>query len=270
MSYAETDPVIQVRDLVKEFDGRRVLNRISFCVHPGERLAILGPSGGGKSTLLSCLIGATIPEEGEIRLLGEVLRPKDRKAMDRLRLKFGVMFQGGALFSSMSIHDNVALPIRRHSGLADETIDILVGMKLNQVGLFAASERFPDELSGGMIKRAALARAMALDPALVFIDEPSAGLDPVTVAGIDDLLLKQATTHDVTMLVVTHDMQSAYRIASRLIMLYKGEILFDGSPQEIRECEDPVVRQFVEGRKDGPLGFQESTMDFRKLLLEGD
>jgi phospholipid/cholesterol/gamma-HCH transport system ATP-binding protein len=270
MTHKQTDPVIQVRDLVKEYDGRPVLDEISFTIQARERVAIIGPSGGGKSTLLSCMIGAAIPEQGEIRLLGETLRPRDRRAMNRLRLKFGVMFQGGALFSSMSIHDNVALPIQRHSGLAQETIDILVAMKLNQVGLFSASDKSPEELSGGMIKRAALARAMALDPALVFIDEPSAGLDPVTVAGIDDLLLKQAETHDVTMLVVTHDMPSAYRIANRMIMLYRGQILFDGSPREIRECEDPVVQQFIEGRKDGPIGFQESTLDFRKLLLEED
>ena len=216
------------------------------------------------------MIGAAIPEQGEIRLLGKTLQPKNRRAMNKLRLKFGVMFQGGALFSSMSIHDNVALPIRRHSALADETIDILVAMKLNQVGLFAASDKSPEELSGGMIKRAALARAMALDPALVFIDEPSAGLDPIAVAEIDDLLLKQAQTHDVAMVVVTHDMTSAYRIANRMIMLYKGRILFDGSPKKIQKCEDPVVQQFIHGRKDGPIRFQESNLDFRKLLLEED
>ncbi len=270
MTDSASTPVIQVQGLVKEYDGRPVLDGITFDLHPRERLAILGPSGGGKSTLLNCMIGAAIPERGEIQILGKTLRPKDRKAMNKLRLGFGVMFQGGALFSSMTIHDNVALPIRRHSGLADETIDILVAMKLNQVGLFAASDKSPDELSGGMIKRAALARAMALDPALVFIDEPSAGLDPITVAEIDDLLLKQAETHEVAMVVVTHDMTSAYRIANRMIMLYQGKILFDGTPEEIKKCEDPVVQQFIHGRKDGPISFQESTLDFRKLLMEED
>ncbi len=270
MTSSQTEPVIQVLSLVKEYNGKRVLSDISFELYPRERVAIIGPSGGGKSTLLACMIGAAIPEEGEIQLLGETLRPRDRKAMDRLRLRFGVMFQGGALFSSMSIQENVALPIRRHSDLAEETIKILVAMKLNQVGLFAASDRSPEELSGGMIKRAALARAMALDPALLFIDEPSAGLDPIAVAEIDDLLLKQAETHDVAMVVVTHDMTSAYRIANRMIMLYKGRILFDGSPREIQECEDPVVQQFIHGRKDGPISFQESSLDFGKLLLEGE
>ncbi len=263
------EPVLEVRGLRKSFQGKEVLAGIDLEVRGGERLVIMGPSGCGKTTLLSCLIGALKPDAGKVMLFGEDFHALDRKERDRLRLKFGVMFQGGALFSSLTVGENVALPLERHSDLPKETIDILVKLKLNQVGLGKAVDLLPAEISGGMIKRAALARAMALDPRILFCDEPSAGLDPVTVTGIDRLLVDQARTHGTALVVVTHEMTSAFRIADRMIMLYDGRVVAEGAPDSIRRSRDPIVAQFIEGRIEGPIGFSETAEDFAESLLEG-
>lgn len=244
---------LEVEHLAKSFGPVRILENVSFKVGQGEIVVVMGPSGGGKSTLLNCLIGAHRPDAGVVRFFGEPIDFDDRKALDRVRLKYGVLYQSGALFTSMTVGENVALPLQRHTNLPAETISILVKLKLSQVGLSHASALLPSQISGGMIKRAALARAIALDPRIVFCDEPSAGLDPVTVARIDQLVRDLAKALNIALVVITHEMQSAFRIADRMIMLYDGRVVASGPPEEIRNSEDPLVRQFTEGLTTGPI-----------------
>jgi phospholipid/cholesterol/gamma-HCH transport system ATP-binding protein len=245
--------VLSVESLHKRFGERVVLEDVSLQVREGEILVVMGPSGCGKSTLLRCMIGALRPDRGRITIFGDPVAFDDRRALDRLRLRFGVMFQGGALFTSQSVGDNVAMPLRRHTQLPEETIAVLVKLKLSQVGLTDAAALLPSEISGGMIKRAALARALALDPRLVLCDEPSAGLDPVTIAVIDELMVNLVRALRVTLVVVTHEMTSAFRIADRMIMLYQGRVVCSGTPQEVRDSPDPIVRQFTTGLAVGPI-----------------
>jgi len=255
-------PVIRVVNLIKRYEGRAVLDGVSLDVSHGQTMAIIGGSGCGKSTLLRCIIGAIWPDVGHVELLGRNLNECDDAELDALRKKFGILFQSGALFNSMTVGQNVALPLREHTGLDAQTIDIMVRIKLELVGLREAVDRMPSELSGGMKKRAALARAIALDPEILFYDEPSAGLDPVTAAGIDQLIMNLSDKLGVTSLVVTHDMESAFRIADRMAMLDKGRLLKAGTAAEFKAIRDgaatgdasiDVVRQFLRGESEGPI-----------------
>ena len=244
---------IEVHNATKIYSGRTILNQIRLDVHQGETLVILGGSGSGKSTLLRMMIGNVLIDGGEIIGLGKRLTEMSENEMAEYRKSIGVLFQSGALFNSMSIADNVALPLREHTDLPDETIEIMVKIKLELVGLREHAEKMPSELSGGMKKRAGLARAISLDPKILFYDEPSAGLDPVTSAEIDQLIIDLNHKLGVTSVVVTHEMDSAFRIADRMVLLDRGQFIVSGTPDEMRNSTDPLVKQFVHGLTEGPL-----------------
>jgi phospholipid/cholesterol/gamma-HCH transport system ATP-binding protein len=247
------DAAIQVQGVTKIYGDRKVLDAIRLDVIEGETLVILGGSGSGKSTLLRLMIGNVPFESGDIIGLGKNLSTMTRAELADYRKCIGVLFQSGALFNSMSVADNVALPLREHTDLPEETIEIMVKIKLELVGLREHAEKMPSELSGGMKKRAGLARAIALDPKVLFYDEPSAGLDPVTSAEIDQLIIDLNHKLGVTSVVVTHEMDSAFRIADRMVLLDRGKFIVSGTPSEMRDSTDPLVRQFVHGLMEGPL-----------------
>ncbi|HEY1685643.1 MAG TPA: ABC transporter ATP-binding protein [Tepidisphaeraceae bacterium] len=244
---------IQVNSVTKRFGPRTVLDQIALEVREGETLVILGGSGSGKSTLLRLMVGITPFNGGDIIGFGKSLKSMNANELMDYRRSVGVLFQSGALFNSMSVAENVALPLREHTDLPEATIDIVVKMKLEQVGLREHADKMPAELSGGMKKRAGLARAMALDPKVLFYDEPSAGLDPVTSTQIDFLIMDLNKKLGITSVVVTHEMDSAFRIADRMVLLDRGKFIVSGTPDEMRDSTDPLVRQFVHGLAEGPL-----------------
>jgi phospholipid/cholesterol/gamma-HCH transport system ATP-binding protein len=248
---------IQVQDVTKVFGTRTVLDAIRLDVIEGETLVILGGSGSGKSTLLRLMIGNVRPDGGDVVGLGKSLRSMTTLELDDYRKSIGVLFQSGALFNSMSVAENVALPLREHTDLPDEL-----------VGLREHSEKMPAMLSGGMKKRAGLARALALDPKILFYDEPSAGLDPVTSAEIDQLIIKLNKLLGVTSVVVTHEMDSAFRIADRMVLLDRGKFIVSGTSDEMKNSTDPLVRQFVHGLTEGPLTERRRTGGYENDLLE--
>ncbi|MBK9126602.1 MAG: ATP-binding cassette domain-containing protein [Phycisphaerales bacterium] len=288
MSAAPHDPVISIRDLVVRFptgDGglATVLDGVSFDVYRGETIVIMGGSGCGKSTLLNCLIGEIVPESGQITYLlpgiqdFDIVRA-DERTRNRLRKRFGILFQSGALFSSMTLAENVALPLREHSHVPKDIIDIVVAMKLQQVRMLAHRDKYPAQLSGGQKKRAGLARATALDPEILFYDEPSAGLDPVTSSAIDELMMDLSHKLQVTSVVVTHEMDSAFRIADRMVMLHQGRVLQIGprsdferlriaNPDELETTEQKLVHQFLNGAPRGPLTDLEGISEYEKILI---
>ena len=246
MAENQNDIVLSVRDVVMRFDkpdgsgSVTVLNGVTFDVLRGETLVIMGGSGCGKSTLLNCLIGELEPAEGQIIYhfpdLGEIdLARADAATADSVRKRLGILFQSGALFSSMSVAENVALPLQEHSHVDNEVIDIVVAMKLQQVHMLEHRDKRPAQLSGGQKKRVGLARATALDPEILYYDEPSAGLDPVTSSAIDQLMMDLSQKLEVTSIVVTHEMDSAFRIADRMVMLDQGRILRVGAREEFDE-----------------------------------
>jgi phospholipid/cholesterol/gamma-HCH transport system ATP-binding protein len=245
--------IIQVQGATKIYDGRTILDAICLDVLGGETLVIMGGSGSGKSTLLRLMIGNALCDGGDIVAFGKSLRQMTPLERDDYRRSVGVLFQSGALYNSMSVADNVALPLRQHTDLPEQTIEIMVKIKLELVGLRPHAEKMPAMLSGGMKKRAGLARAIALDPKVLFYDEPSAGLDPVTSAEIDQLIMDLNKKLGVTSVVVTHEMDSAFRIADRMVLLDRGKFIASGTAQEMRDSTDPLVHQFVFGLAQGPL-----------------
>ena len=245
---------IEVQNVSKKFDGRTVLDGIQLDVIEGETLVILGGSGSGKSTLLRLMMGNLRCDGGDI-LVHQTRRLASMHGaeLDEYRKSIGVLFQSGALFNSMSVADNVALPLREHTDLPEQTIEIMVKIKLELVDLREDADKMPAMLSGGMKKRAGLARAIALDPKILFYDEPSAGLDPVTSAEIDQLIIDLNRKLGVTSVVVTHEMDSAFRIADRMVLLDRGKFVAMGTADEMRNSTDPLVHQFVHGLAEGPL-----------------
>ncbi|TMA65887.1 MAG: ATP-binding cassette domain-containing protein [Deltaproteobacteria bacterium] len=246
-SGSEREVIIRVMDLKAAYDGQVILDHINLEVYAGEVLAILGGSGSGKSTLLKHMIGLYKPAAGKILIDGEDITAASGATRLKILRKFGVMYQSGALFGSMTLLENVALPLEEFTDLPPEAIRLIALMKLERVGLSGVAERMPSELSGGMQKRGAIARAMALDPRMLFLDELSAGLDPVTSAELDQLVLSLAHSLKITFIVVTHELPSIFTIADRVIMLDKQEkgIIAIGSPQELRDhSDDPRVHQF--------------------------
>ncbi|MDA0296312.1 MAG: ATP-binding cassette domain-containing protein, partial [Planctomycetota bacterium] len=219
------EPIIEVRDLKKIFGTQTVLDGVTMDIHRGETLVVMGGSGCGKSTFLRMLIGSFPPSEGTISMLGHRIDQLDEEGMNKIRSNFGILFQSGALFQSMTLAENVALPLEEHTDLDRTIIDIQVKIKLELVGLREHADKLPSQISGGMKKRAGLARALALDPLILFYDEPSAGLDPVTSAEIDQLIVDLTKKLGVTSVVVTHEMDSAFTIADRMVMLDKGRVL---------------------------------------------
>ncbi|HRI89318.1 MAG TPA: ABC transporter ATP-binding protein [Candidatus Hydrogenedentes bacterium] len=249
MSYV-ADPIIEVRDLVVRYGDRTVLDGVNFTVNRGETFVILGGSGCGKSTLLRNLVGLMRPYSGSIRINGQDITTMSDQERVEVRKKLGMCFQASALFNSMSVGDNVALPLREHTALEESTIDIMTKIKLELVGLGGFENYLPSELSGGMKKRAGLARAMAMDPEIIFYDEPSAGLDPIVAAGLDALIRKMQQTFNLTSVVVTHEMASVRLIADRVVMLLAGRVVGLGTLDELQQSEHPFVKQFFERRPD--------------------
>src|SRR6266404_7504274 len=240
------EPAISVRNVVVSYNGRRVLDGINLDIRRGETMVLLGGSGSGKSTLLRQIIGLEQPQFGQILVNGVDLAKSTPKDLKRLRRSIGVAFQSAALFNSMSVEDNVALPLREHTQLAESTIRLMTWMKLAVVGLAEFGRLSPQALSGGMKKRAAVARAISLDPEILVFDEPSAGLDPIVAAELDELILGLKRAFDMTVVVVTHEMASAFRIADRMAMLYKGSLIAVGTKEELQRSPHPRIRQFFD------------------------
>ena len=242
----DTQVMISLRDLRVSYGEVEILHGITFEVKHGETLVILGGSGSGKSTLLRTLVGLEKPSSGEIWIKGKNIAAISDPEMDEIRKTIGMSFQGGALFGSMSVGENVGLPLREHTKLEDSTIEIMVRLKLEQVGLEGFEYYMPSQLSGGMKKRAAVARALAMDPQILFFDEPSAGLDPIIAAGIDQLILELKQAFRMTIIVVTHELASAYLIADRMVLIDKGHVVAIGTTAEMRASIQPRVRQFLD------------------------
>jgi phospholipid/cholesterol/gamma-HCH transport system ATP-binding protein len=261
----QSEAMISLRNLRVSYGEREILHGISFDVKRGETLVILGGSGSGKSTLLRTLVGLEIPTSGEIWLKGKNIAAISSGEMDEIRKKIGMSFQGGALFGSMSVGENVALPLREHTKLEDSTIEIILRLKLDQVGLAGFENYMPSQLSGGMKKRAAVARAMAMDPEILFFDEPSAGLDPIIAAGVDQLILDLKKAFHMTIVVVTHELASAFLIADRMVLIDKGNVVAIGTTTEMRSSVHPRVRQFLD-RIAEPEVSQE--LDYLQMLTE--
>lgn len=271
MGYRMAEPVIEVRDLVRKFGNRTVLNGISFTVEKGDTMIIMGGSGCGKSTLLRHIIGSLKPTSGSIKIFGKETTAMPREELEELRLRFGMNFQFGALLQSLTVGENVALPLVENSKVDPEIVDLVVKMKLELVGLTGFENLKPAEISGGMRKRVGLARAVALDPELLFSDEPTSGLDPIMTAVIDQLTLDLTRKLDMTAVVVTHDMTSAFRIGTKMIMLGAGKragtVIAHGTPEEVKNHPDPEVQQFIRGEPDGPVPLKLAPEDYIDRLL---
>jgi phospholipid/cholesterol/gamma-HCH transport system ATP-binding protein len=261
------DPAISVRNVVVSYDGRRVLDGINLEVERGETMVLLGGSGSGKSTLLRQIIGLEHPQSGQVVVNGIDFQTSNQKELKKLHRSMGVAFQNSALFDSLSLEDNVALPLRELTNLDESTIRLMTWMKLSVVGLADFRKLSPQALSGGMKKRAAVARALALDPELLVFDEPSAGLDPIVAAELDELILALKRAFSMTVLIVTHEMSSAFRIADRLAMLYKGSLIKVGTKEELQASSHPRIRQFLDRVPDPIL--QKADHQILERYLEG-
>jgi len=261
--------MIAIENIKKRYGGRDVLDGVSFVAERKKITHIFGTSGGGKSTLLKIMIGALRPDSGRVLAGDSDLTKLEGRQLDPFRKKIGMLFQHGALINSLTVGQNVALPIRDHTTLDDNIIKIMVKMKLELVGLRDFEDLFPGQLSGGMQKRVALARAIALDPEIVFFDEPTSGLDPIVAAVITKLIADLNRLLGITCIVVTHAVDEAMRIADKIVILYRGKVLAQGTPQEIRSSSDPLVQQFITGSPDGPISFRASSRDYREDLLIG-
>ena len=269
----ETTPpgevVIRCTDVYKSYGDREILHGVDLVVHKGETLVIMGGSGHGKSTLLRLMIGAEEVDSGTIEIFGQDITTLREEDLYPIKKRFGVLFQSGALYNSMTVGENIALPLREHTDLDENIIKIIVKLKLELVGLRDFEGLVPSQLSGGMKKRVGLARAIALDPEIIFYDEPGAGLDPVVLAVIDELITGLGEKLGVASIVVTHEMDSAFRIADRMVLLYRGDIIAEGTPDEIRNSPDPIVHQFIHGKAEGPIPHRLSSKDFAEDLLGG-
>ena len=259
-------PIVSARGLRVNYGDREVLHGVDLDVTQGETVVILGGSGSGKSTLLRTLVGLEKPSSGEVRVKGADLANATARELDAIRKRIGLSFQGGALIGSMTVGENIALPLLEHSDLAPSTIEVMVRIKLEQVGLSGFEHFSPSQLSGGMKKRAAIARALAMDPEILFFDEPSAGLDPIMAAGIDDLILNLKKAYAMSIIVVTHELASAFLIADRIILIDRGAILAIGPAKEIQQSAQPRVRQFLDRIADSSA---DDEVDHLRMYTEG-
>jgi phospholipid/cholesterol/gamma-HCH transport system ATP-binding protein len=259
-------PIISARQLRVRYGEREILHGLDFDINHGETVVILGGSGSGKSTLLRTIVGLEKPHSGEILIKGTDMGKATTREISDLRKKMGLSFQGGALIGSLSVGENIALPLLEHSTLAPSTVEVMVRIKLEQVGLSGFESFNPAELSGGMKKRAAFARALALDPEMLFFDEPSAGLDPIMAAGIDNLILNLKKAYGITMVIVTHELASAFLVADRIMVVDKGSIIANDAPQVLKESNHPRVRQFLDRVADSDG--DDSRVDHLRLYVE--
>lgn len=239
--------LIELRNLHKRFGRLVVLNGISLEIHQGQSVVVIGASGTGKSVLLKHIVGLLRPDDGEVWYDGKRIDDLPERDLVDVRTQFGFLFQMGALFDSLNVEENIGFPLTEHTRKTPEEISEVVGQKLALVGLKDTRKKMPGELSGGQKKRVALARAIALGPRVILYDEPTTGLDPIRSDVINELILKLQRELKVTSIIVTHDMQSAFKVGDRIVMLHEGKVLFDGTPDELRASEEPIVRRFVLG-----------------------
>lgn len=250
---SENSHMVALRDVVMEFEDKKILDDLSLTVEPQERLVVMGQSGSGKSTILRLILGILRPNAGEVFFKQfEVTRLRRRK-LQQVRRQIGMVYQYSALLSSRSVRDNVALPLEELSDKSRKEIDKIVDQKLDLVGMKDARDLMPSELSGGMRKRVSLARALTMEPELVLFDEPTAGLDPVIASVIDELIISLTENAKVTSIIVTHEMSSAFRVGTRMAMLYQGKIIEDADPETFKNSQNPVVAQFLSGSTEGPI-----------------
>jgi phospholipid/cholesterol/gamma-HCH transport system ATP-binding protein len=245
--------MIEIKEVYKSFGSNQVLNGVDLNINQGETIVILGRSGCGKSVLLKHIIGLMKPDKGQIFIDGEEITAYSYEKLSNLRKRFGMLFQGAALFDSMTVEENVGLGLTEHTDLSKEKIKEIVKEKLRLVGMAGVENLKPAELSGGMKKRVGLARAIAMDPDIVLYDEPTTGLDPIMADVINELVISLRNTLKITSIAVTHDIVSAYKIADRIAMLYEGKIIWVGTPEETKNSTDPVVKQFIHGSSVGPI-----------------
>jgi len=245
--------LIELRDTEKQFEDKKVLDGVSLQVCPQERLVIMGQSGSGKSTILRLILGILMPDAGSVFFKQFEIPRLTRRKLQQMRRQIGMVYQYSALLSSRTVRDNVALPLEELTEYSREEIDRVVDEKLEMVSMKDSKDLLPSELSGGMRKRVSLARALVMDPELILFDEPTAGLDPVISSVIDELIINLTEKHKVTSIVVTHEMASAFRVGTRMAMLYQGKIIEDAPAEEFKKSQNPVVRQFLSGSTEGPI-----------------
>jgi phospholipid/cholesterol/gamma-HCH transport system ATP-binding protein len=265
------DSVISLRGVTKTFGSHTVLKDISFDIPRGQITAVMGPSGTGKSVLLKNIIGLLRPDAGEIWVEGEETVSMGERDLYRVRRKFGVLFQDGALFGSMNMFDNMAFPLREHTRKSEKEIRDIVLAKADMVGMLDHMKKYPGEVSGGMKKRAGLARALAMDPEIILFDEPDSGLDPVRVSYLDELVKKIQEETGATFVIITHNIASVMRTSDYIAVLYRAGLVKFASKQEMRTTSDPIIRQFLAGRALGPIGMDElatEQSDIEKDLVE--
>ena len=256
MSPPEESPAIEFVDVHKSFRGQKVLDGLNLAIPKGKTTVIIGRSGGGKSVTLKHMIGLMRPDRGQILVGGEDITSLDKPDMNRVRKNFGMLFQEGALFDSMTVGDNVAFPLREHSSLGEEEIGSRVARMLSTVGLPGIENKLPSELSGGMRKRVGLARALIMGPEIVLFDEPTSGLDPIMADVIDRLIHRTQQESGRTYVVISHDIRATFEIADYIAMLYEGRIIAFGPPKEIRGSNNPILVQFLRGTSEGPIQVQ--------------
>ena len=250
---APPPPVVELRDVHLEFEEKKVLQGVSLVVEPLDRLVIMGQSGSGKSTILRLILGILAPTRGSVFFKQFEISRLQRRKLQQIRTQIGMVYQYSALLSSRNVRDNVALPLEELTKKSREEIDWIVDEKLDLVGMLEAKDQMPSELSGGMRKRVSLARALVMDPELILFDEPSAGLDPVISSVIDELIISLTEKSKVTSVIVTHEMDSAFRVGTKMAMLYQGKIIESGEPEQFRQSQNPVVVQFLSGSTEGPI-----------------
>jgi len=251
----EKEVIISLKNVSKYFEGKKTIDNISFDIYRGEIFTIMGCSGSGKSTLLRIMTGIIKPDEGSVIIKGKDITKLSYEELNETRKSFGMLFQYSALLDSLTVKENVALPLKEHTKLPDQIIDIIIKLKLSLVGLRGFENYYPSQISGGMRKRVGLARAIALDPDIVFYDEPTSGLDPVVGGVIDKLIKDLSDKLLITSVVITHDMQSVFKISDRIAMIHKGRLIEIGTPIEIKNSNNPYIQQFINGSPIGPIDF---------------
>lgn len=253
MANADSTIKIRVAGLQKSFGENHVLRGVDLEVKQGESMVVIGGSGSGKTVLIKCIIGLMHPDEGQIYVDGQEVTSLGEKEMNEVRKKFGMLFQWGALFDSLTVWENVGFGLRRQTNHKEEEIRKIASGKLALVGLKNVEDLMPAQLSGGMKKRVSLARAIAMEPEIILYDEPTTGLDPIMADAINDLIIEMREKLCVTSIAITHDIKSAYKIGDQIAMLYEGEIIEIGSPEEIKDSSNPIVQQFIQGKSEGPI-----------------